>query len=88
MGLIKNVAAWFSTEGAVEWVKFTTPDGVLVLRKVDPLGVELILTDKTSRTSAIGINSTDLVKIGRYLLEVAASHGQNINKGFNPGGEQ
>jgi hypothetical protein len=81
--IIRNVAAWFTTDEAVEWVKLTNPEGEILLRRVAGLGVAFTAAHGTSHVS-LGLPSGDLVKLGRYLLAVAAAEGQNINEGFTP----
>lgn len=83
--IIRNVAAWFSTDEAVDWLKLANRDGEILFRRVAGSGVALTAAHETSHIS-IGVASADLVKLGRYLLAVAAAEGQNINEGFTPGG--
>ena len=83
MSLIRNVAAWFSTDEAVDWVRLVNPDGEFILRRVDPHGVSMTASNGVTQVS-IGVPAQDLVKLGRYLLAVAAAQGQNINEGFTP----
>lgn len=83
--LIRNVAAWFSTDEAVDWLKLTNQDGEMLLRRFNPEGVVITASAGTTQIN-IGIKSEDLVRLGRYILAVAAAQGQNINQGFEPGG--
>lgn len=83
--LIRNVAAWFSTDEAVEWLKLTNQDGTMLLRRFNPEGVVITASQGTTQVN-IGVRSEDLVRLGRYILSVAAAQGQNINEGFTPGG--
>lgn len=82
MSLIRYMQAWFSTEYAVEWVKFENPDVEMILRRVDGNGVLLEVRPKDSiKVHSIGIAPDDAVRLGRYLLAVAAAQGANVNDG-------
>lgn len=92
--LIRNFAAWFSTDEAAAWMKATFGDGQMLMRRVDPHGIEFTAEgrDGVSRSPrqdgvsqvSFGVRSEDLVPLGRYILAVAAAQGQNINAGFQP----
>lgn len=84
MSIIRNMAAWINTDEAVEYVKLMNPDGDFLFRRIDPNGVAMTASNGVTQVS-IGVSSTDLVKLGRFLLAVAAAQGQNLNEGFNPG---
>ena len=83
--IIRNVAAWFNTDDAVDWLKLTNLEGEMLFRRVPGKG--LLLTAARDATHiSLGLPPQDLVKLGRYFLAVAADEGQNINEGFNPMG--
>lgn len=79
--IIRRYAVWLSTEEAVDWVRLNNPDGEVLLKRVDPHGVSLSVRAGVVEAS-FGINSADLVKLGRYLLAVADAQGQNLNPGM------
>ncbi len=83
--IIRNHAAWLTTDEAVDYVKLQNPDGSILLRRAPSLGI-MLTAEGDGGFLSIGINAADLVKLGRYLLAVALAEGQNINEGFRPGG--
>ncbi len=80
--IIRNVAAWISTEEAVDWLKLNNPDVEITMHRVDGHGVLLEMLPlgypQSVQAVRIGVNSADLVRLGRYLLAVAAAQGQDI----------
>lgn len=82
MPIIRNVAAWFNTDEAVDWMRVRLEESELMFRRVDPMGIEFTYTGRDGVSDLLGIRSEDLVKLGRYILAVAAAQGQNINEGF------
>jgi hypothetical protein len=83
--IIRNVAAWFSTDEAAQWLRATFGEGEILARRIDPHGLALAVRGKDGVSQVdLTIRSEDLVKLGRYILAVAAAQGQNINAGFQP----
>ena len=83
MTIIRNVAAWFSTEEAAQWMRAQFGEGEFLLTRVDPHGVQITVTSHDDdKPHSFGVTSEGLVPLGRYLLAVAAAQGQDINKGF------
>jgi hypothetical protein len=79
--IIKNVAAWFSTDEAVDWMRIRLGESELLLTRVDGRGISL-RSERGASIHEYGVQSADLVRLGRYILAVAAAQGQNINEGF------
>lgn len=79
--IIRNVAAWFNTDEAVDWLRVRLGDAELMLTRVDGRGLH-VRSEQGTTVHEYGVQSADLVKLGRYILAVAAAQGQNINEGF------
>lgn len=83
MSIIQFLQAWFSSEDAVEWLKFENPDVEMILRRVDGQGLLLEVRPKrTQDVFQIGLAPEDTVRLARYMLAVAHVQGANINKGI------
>lgn len=80
--IIQHKVAWIGSDEAVAWIRMINPDMDLKMFRVDGQGVVLEILPKTNpditEPLRLGIHTNDLVRLGRYLLAVAAAQGQDI----------